>query len=45
LTQLVQTQGDVLTLSREKHAWYYSRGIYNTEGINSYVQKVTLPTR
>lgn len=45
LTPLVQTQGDVLTLSREKHAWYYSRGIYNAEGINSYVQKVTLPTR
>lgn len=45
LTMLVQSQGDILKLEREKRAWYYVRAIYNTFGITNYVQKITLPTR
>ncbi|NIU83394.1 MAG: hypothetical protein GWN64_07925 [Candidatus Thorarchaeota archaeon] len=45
LTALVQSQGNILNLERERRAWYYVRGIYNTFGITNYVQKITLPTR
>lgn len=35
---------NVSTLAREQRAWYFSEAIYNAIGIDSFVQKVTLPT-
>lgn len=34
---------NVNTLAREQRAWYFSEAIYNAIGIDSFVQKVTLP--
>lgn len=45
LTMLVQAQGNILKLERERRAWYYVQALYNTFGIANYVQKITLPTR
>jgi hypothetical protein len=45
LTTLTQSEGNILKLERERKAWYYVRGIYNTFGIANYVQKITLPAR
>jgi hypothetical protein len=44
LTMLTQSQGNILKLERERRAWYYVNGIYNTYGITNRVQKITLPT-
>jgi len=35
---------NVNTLAQEQRAWYFSEAIYNSIGIDSFVQKVTLPT-
>ena len=35
---------DVRTLAREQRAWYFVEAIYNSVGIDSFVQKITLPT-
>ncbi len=35
---------DVKTLAREQRAWYFVESMYNEIGIDSFVQKVTLPT-
>ena len=43
LTMEFDPNPDVLTLSREERAWYYSEAIYNL-GIESFIQKITLPT-
>jgi len=34
---------DVMTLTREQKAWYFVETIYNTVGIENFIQKVTLP--
>lgn len=44
LTALVQAQGDILRLERERRAWMFVNGVYNTFGIANNVQKITLPT-
>lgn len=43
LTMEMDPNPDVLTLSREERAWYYCEGLYNL-GIESFIQKITLPT-
>lgn len=35
---------NVQTLAMEQRAWYFSEAMYNSIGIDSFVQKVTLPT-
>lgn len=42
LTMEMDSNPDVLTLSREERSWYYSEAMYNV-GIESFIQKVTLP--
>ncbi len=43
LTMEIDQTPDVNTLAREQRAWYFSEAMYNTIGIDSFVQKVTLP--
>jgi len=44
LTMEIDKTPDVKTLTREQRAWYFVESIYNSVGIDSFVQKVTLPT-
>lgn len=43
LTTEIDTQPDVKTLAQEERAYYFAEGIYNTEGLENFVQKITLP--
>jgi len=42
VTEIDETP-NVSNLSQKEQAWYFSEGIYNSVGINNFVQKVTLP--
>ena len=42
IMELDQTP-NVSTLSREQRAWYFAEAMFNSSGISSFVQKVTLP--
>jgi hypothetical protein len=44
LTMEMDDRPDVATLSREQRAWYFVEAYYNSVGISSFVQKITLPT-
>ena len=44
LTLEVDPQPNVMTLSQEERAWYFVEGQYNSEGLDHFVQEVTLPT-
>ena len=43
LTTEIDMNPDVKTLAREERAYYFAEGIYNTEGLASFIQKATLP--
>jgi hypothetical protein len=43
LTTEIDMNPDVKTLAREERAYYFAEGVYNTEGLASFVQKMTLP--
>jgi len=44
LTMEIDQKPDVNTLAREQRAWYFVEGMYNSIGIENFVQEVTLPT-
>jgi hypothetical protein len=44
LTLEVDPQPNVMTLSQEERAWYFVEGQYNEDGLDNFVQEVTLPT-
>lgn len=44
LTTEIDLQPDVKTLAQEERAYYFAEGVYNTEGLENFVQKITLPT-
>ena len=44
LTAEVDMQPDVKTLAQEERSWYFVEGMMYAEGINSFIQKVTLPS-
>ncbi len=43
LTMEIDATPDVQTLKREQRAWYFVEAIFNDVGIDSFVQKITLP--
>ena len=43
LTTEIDMNPDVKTLAREERAYYFAEGVYNTEGLENFVQKITLP--
>ncbi|PKL40755.1 MAG: hypothetical protein CVV44_03875 [Spirochaetae bacterium HGW-Spirochaetae-1] len=43
LTAEIDLKPDVKTLSQAERAWYFAEGIMYSEGINSFIQRVTLP--
>jgi hypothetical protein len=44
LTAEIDMTPDVKTLAREERAWYFVEGMAYAEGINSFVQRIELPT-
>jgi hypothetical protein len=44
LTTEIDMNPDVKTLAREERAYYFAEGLYSAEGVDNFIQRVTLPT-